>query len=94
MEKRIPSLVGMIVEGEHMVFPQIRETFYSAGVEHDNIRPSGTAILEKFEKLYVNFIEGMEVKSKDVRAMVRLMSPKAALRNWTATTILTIFLLS
>ena len=39
-ERRITSLEGAIIEGEHMMFPHLHETFYSAGVEHDNIRPS------------------------------------------------------
>ena len=45
-EKRIASLVGTTVEREHMVFLYLRETFYSIGVQYDDIRPSGTTILE------------------------------------------------
>ena len=64
-----------------MVFPYLCETFYSTGVEHDNIRPSGNAILEEFEKMTINAIEGVEMKGEDARAMVRLMSPGAAPSN-------------
>ena len=39
-EKRIASLVGASVEWEHMVFPHIRETFYSAGMQYNDIKPS------------------------------------------------------
>ena len=41
-EMMMASLVGTIVEGEHMVFPHLRETFYSVRVEHDGIKPSET----------------------------------------------------
>ena len=61
-EKRIANLMGAIVEGEYMAFPHLLETFYSARVQYDEIRPSGIAILEDFERLAVNVIEGMEVK--------------------------------
>ena len=62
-------------------FPHLCETFYSIGVQYDDIRPSGTAILKYFETLYVNAIEGMEVKGEDVKAMVHPMTPGATLRN-------------
>ena len=65
-EKRIASLVGATVD----VLPHLRETFYSARLEHDDIRPSGTAILEEFEKMTINAIEDVKVKREDVRAMV------------------------
>ena len=68
-----------------MVFPHLCETFCSVGMQYDDIRPSGTAILEDFENLIVNAIEGMKVKGEDVRGMVPLMSPEATLKNWTAT---------
>ena len=55
-EKRIARLVGMSVEGEHMVIPHIRETFYSVGMQHNDIKPSGMASLEGFEKFFVNAI--------------------------------------
>ena len=93
-EKKIVSLIGAIVEGEHMVFPHLRETFHSVGVQYDDIMPSGTAMLEKLEKLSVNAIEGMEMKGEDVKAMVCPMSPGAAPTNWIATTIPTVFHLS
>ena len=93
-KKRIASLVGMLVEGEHMVFLHIGETFYSVGVQHNDIKPSGAAILEGFEKLSINVIEGLNVKEEDVRAMVRPMSSGATPRNWSATDIPTIFHLS
>ena len=32
IEKMIANLVGVLVEAEHMVFPHIRETFYSVGL--------------------------------------------------------------
>ena len=86
--------MGTIVEGEHMVFPYLRETFYSVGVQYDDIRPIGTAILEEFEKMTINAIKGVKVKEENARAMVRPMSPRAIPRNWTATNIPTIFHLS
>ena len=73
-EKKIVSFVGITMEREQMVFPHLRETFYSAGVQYDDIRLSGTTILEKIDKLSINAIERMEVKGEDVRAMVCLMS--------------------
>ena len=76
------------------MFFHICETFYLVGVEHNNIKPSGTTILEKFEKLSVNTIEGTKVKREDARAMVRPMSPRTTPKNWTAINILTVFLLS
>ena len=36
-EKRMASLKGVIVEREPMVFPHLRKSFYSAGIEHDDI---------------------------------------------------------
>ncbi|XWS75409.1 hypothetical protein CRYUN_Cryun01aG0085000 [Craigia yunnanensis] len=93
-EKRIANLMGATLEGEPMVFPHLRETFYSVEVQYDNIRPSGTAIFEDFEKLSINAIKGMEVKGEDVRAMVHLMSPRAAPRNWTTIDIHNVFHLS
>ena len=71
----IASLIGELVEGEHMMFLHIHETFYSIRVQYENIRPSGTVILEDFEKLFINVIEGIDMKGKDVRAMVHPMSP-------------------
>ena len=83
-ERKMASLVDATVKGEHMVFPHLCETFYSVGVEHDDIRPSETTVLEDFEKLTINVIEGIEVKREDARAMVHPMSPESALMNWTA----------
>ena len=60
----IDSLVGTSVEGEHMVFLHIFETFYSAGVQYNDIKPSGAASLERFEKLSFNAIEGINVKEE------------------------------
>ena len=80
-EKRITSLLGTSVEGQHMVFPHIRETLYSARVQHNDIKPSGAANLEGFEKLSVNAIEGINVKEKDVRAMMCPMSSRTTPRN-------------
>ena len=39
IEKRMVSLKGTTVEGKHMVFPHLRETFYSIGMEHNDIWP-------------------------------------------------------
>ena len=76
-EKRIASLVGALVEGEHMVFPHICETFYSVEMQNNDIKPSGAASLEEFEKLSINAIEGIDVKKEDVRAMVHPMLSEA-----------------
>ena len=70
-EKRIACLVGAIIEGEHMVLPHLCETFYSIGVEHDDIRLCGTAILEEFEKMTINTTKSVEVKVENVRAIMR-----------------------
>ena len=64
-----------------MVFPHICETFYSTGVQHNDIKPSGAASLEEFEKLSINAIGGIDVKEGDVRAMVRLMPSRMARKN-------------
>ena len=58
-EKMINSLVGTSVEGKHMVFPHIHETFYLAGMQHNDIKPSGAASLEGFEKF-----QSMPLKDK------------------------------
>ena len=60
-ERMMASLVGAIVKGEHIVFPHLCETFYLAGVEHDDTRPSETIVLEDFEKMTINAIESIEV---------------------------------
>ena len=44
-DKKIANLVGMSVEGEHMVFLHIYKTFYSIEVQHNDIKQSGTANL-------------------------------------------------
>ena len=93
-EKRIDSLVGASIEGEHMVFPHIRETFYSVKMQHNDIKPSGATSLEEFGKLSVNAIEGINVKEEDVRAMVCPMSSRVTPRNWIAIDIPTVFPLS
>ena len=93
-EKRISSLVDMSIEGEHMVFPHIRETFYSIKVQNDDIKPSELAISEDFERMSIKDIEGMDVKGEDVKDMVHPMSPGASPKNWTTTTIPFVFLLS
>ena len=93
-EKKIASLGGASIGGEHTVFPHIHETFYSARVQHNDIRPIEAVVLKDFEKMSVNAIEGIDVKLEDVKAMVRQMSSEMAPRNWTATNILTIFHLS
>ena len=90
-EKRIASLVGASVKGKHMVFPHIRETFYSVVIQHNDIKPSGASNLKGFEMLFVNAIEDINVKDEDVRAMVRPMSFKVTPKNWTATDIPTFF---
>ena len=72
-EKRIASILGTLVEGEPMVLPHMRETFYLASVQHNDIKPSGAASLKEFEKLSINAIKGINVKKEDVRAMVRPM---------------------
>ena len=92
-EKRIASLMGVSVKMEHMVFPHICETFYSIRMQHNDIKPSGATRLDRFEKLYFNAIEGINMKKEDVRAMVSSM-PSGALRNWTVTDIPTVFHLS
>ena len=91
-EKKIASLGGSSVGGEHTVFPHICETFYSVGVQHNDIKPSEATSLGEFEKLAVNAIEGMNVKKEDFRAMVRPMSSETTPRNWIATDIPTVFL--
>ena len=91
-KKRMASLVGMTVEREHMLFPHLRDTFYSVGIEHDDIRPSETVILEDFEKMTINSIESITVKGEDARAMVRPMLPEVSPTNWTAIEIPTVFL--
>ena len=53
-----------------MVFPHIHETFYSSRVQHNDIKPSGVTSLEEFEKLSINAIEGIDVKEKDIRAIM------------------------
>ena len=83
--------MDMTIEGKHMVFPHIHETFCSTGVEHDDIRPSEITVLEDFENLTSNAIEGIEVKREDARAMMRPLSLGATPMNWTATAIPTIF---
>ena len=82
------SLKGAIAEGEPMVFPHLREMFHSAGVEHDDIRPDQTAMVEDFEKLSVNSVDGEEVKGDDVRAMVHPKPSRSVLTNWTFTNVL------
>ena len=69
-EKKMASLKGTTVEGEPMVFFHLRETFYSVGIEHDDIQPKPIAMMEDFEKLKINTIEGNEVKREHVRVMV------------------------
>ena len=76
-----------------MMFPHIRETFYSIGMQYNDIKPSGAISLEEFEKLSINAIGGINVKEKDVIATVRPM-PSRAPRNWIAIDIPTIFHLS
>ena len=91
-EKRMASLVGVTVEGEHMVFLHY-------------IRPSTQPELNMmissqvrlppwkiFAKLTINDIEGIEMKN--TRAIVHPLSPGAAPKNWIATAIPTIFSLS
>ena len=73
--------MGTSVKVEHMVFPHIHETFYLAGVQHNDIWPSETTFLEDFKKLSVNAIKGMEMKEEDVKVMVRPMSSGTAPRN-------------
>ena len=68
-ENRRASLKGTIVEGKPMVFPHLYETFYSVGIEHDDILAKQTAIMKGFEKLTINAIE---VKGEELRAMVCL----------------------
>ena len=90
-EKRRASLKGTIIEGEPMEFPHLRETFYSIRIEHDDIRPSQTTIMESFEKLTINVIEGIEVKREDIQAMVRPWSSRSAQTNWIAIEVLIVF---
>ena len=93
-EKRITSLVGVSVEGDHMVFPHIRETFYSIKVQHNDIKPSGAASLKGLKKLSINAIKGINGKEEDVRAMMHPMPSEMTPKNWTTTDILIIFHLS
>ena len=90
----IDSLVGTSVEGEHMVFLHICEIFYSARMQHNDIKPSRAASLEELEKLFGNAIEGINVKEDDVRAMVHPITSGTVPKNWTAIDIPTIFQLS
>ena len=71
-EKKIASLVGVSVEGEHMVFPHIRKTFYSARMQHNDIKPSGASSLKEFEKLSIRAIEGIDVKEEDIPIVLHL----------------------
>ena len=70
-EERMASLKGDRMEGEPMSFPYLRETFRSAGIEHDDIQPRQTALIERFKKLTINAIEDKEMKGDDIRALVR-----------------------
>ena len=88
---RMDSFMGAVVEWEYMVFLHLHETFYSVGVEHDDIRPSETSVLKDFKKLTINVIDGIEAKRKDARAMVCPMLLGVAPTNWTATKIPTSF---
>ena len=36
-ERKMASLMGAIVEEEHIVSPHVHETFYSVGVEYDSV---------------------------------------------------------
>ena len=69
-DKRMASLKDVTVEGEPMVFLHLCETFYSSRIEHD-IRPKQITMMEGFENLTINVIEGIKVKREDVRAMMR-----------------------
>ena len=93
-EKRIVSLMDVLVGGEYMVCPHIREIFYSASIQQNDIKPSRATSLEEFEKLSINAIEGIDVKKEDVRATVLSMPSGVTLRNWTVTDIPTVFHLS
>ena len=73
--------MGASLVGEPMVFPHICETFFSIGVQHNDIKPNGAASLEEFEKLSINDIEGINVKEEDVRTMVRPMPSGVTPRN-------------
>ena len=77
-----------------MLFPLVRETFHSTGVEHDDIRPGQTAIVEGFVKLSINAIENKKVKREDVWALVCPQQLGFALANWIATDITVVFSLS
>ena len=90
-EKKIASFGGSSVGGEHTVFPHICETFYSIRMQHNDIKPSGAASLEEFEKLSVNAIEGINMKKKDVRTIVCPMASGTTPRNWTAIDIPNVF---
>ena len=63
---RVVDLNGVTTKGEPMMFPHLRETFYLAGIKHDDIWPKHTVMVEDFEKLTINAIEGDEVKGEDV----------------------------
>ena len=71
-EKRIASLMGALVEREHMVFPHIHEAFYSAEMQHNDIKPSGASSLKEFEKLSISAIKGIDVKEEDIPIVLHL----------------------
>ena len=93
-EKKTATLMGTLVKKEHIVFPYIRETFYSARIQHNDIKPSGATSLEEFGKLSVNAIEGINVIEKDVRAMVCPMTSETTPRNKTTIDMHIVFQLS
>ena len=84
-DKRISNLKGNIVERVPMVFPHLRETFHSAGVEHDDIQPEQTAMVEGFKDLSNNIVEDNEVKREDIQALLDPQPSGSTYTNWIAT---------
>ena len=90
-ERRMVDLKGRGVEGQPMLFPYIYETFHSVGLEHDDILPNHTAWLEDFVALFINAIEGEDVKVKDIHALVHPHPFGYKLNNWSVMDIPIVF---
>ena len=71
----------MIVEREPMLFPHLRETFHSFGVEHDDIQLEQTTIAEDLGNLSINAIKDKKVRGEDIRTLVHPQPSGSALAN-------------
>ena len=91
---RMASLEDNRVEGEPMSFPHLHETFHSLEIEHDDIWPKQTTMIEGFGKLAINPIGDEEVKGEDIRALVCSHPLGYKPTNWSTTNILVVFSLS